>query len=102
LRAGFVACYLYSSTDTYGLAVVEKNEKGFRVKEFKGGKGNFDFDYEVKAVRKGYEGFEPVRRKVRDISADPVSAEGNSGNPEPPASKLVRYDINQKKAPKRP
>ena len=91
-----------NSTDTYGLAVVEKNEKGFRVKEFKDGKGNFDFDYEVKAVRKGYEGFEPVRQKVRDISAEPMPTEGNSGIPEPAASKLQLRDINQKKAPKRP
>lgn len=91
-----------NSTDTYGLAVVEKNEKGFKVKEFKDGKGNFDFDYEVKAVRKGYEGFEPVRQKVRDISAEPMPTEGNSGIPEPAASKLQLRDINQKKAPKRP
>lgn len=51
------------STDTYGLAVVEKTEFGFRVKELKGGNGNFKFDWEVKGVRKGHEDYEPVRIK---------------------------------------
>ncbi len=52
------------SWDTYGLAVVEKNELGFRVKELKGGSGNFAFDWEVKCVRKGKENFEVVRDKM--------------------------------------
>lgn len=49
--------------DTFGLAVVEKTEKGFKVRELKGGKGNFSFDWEVKAVRKGYENYQAVRPK---------------------------------------
>lgn len=48
--------------DTFGLAVVEKTEKGFKVKELKGGKGNFSFDWEAKAVRKGYENYQAVRK----------------------------------------
>lgn len=48
--------------DTFGLAVVEKTEKGFKVKELKGGKGNFSFDWEAKAVRKGYENYQAVRQ----------------------------------------
>lgn len=48
--------------DTFGLAVVEKTDKGFRVKELKGGKGNFSFDWEAKAVRKGYENYQAVRK----------------------------------------
>jgi len=51
------------SADTYGLAVVEKTEKGFKVKELRQGKGNFKFDWEVKCVRKGHEDFKPVRDK---------------------------------------
>lgn len=50
-------------SDTYGIAVVEKNANGFRVKELKGGKGNFNFDWEVKAVRKGYENYEVYHKK---------------------------------------
>lgn len=51
------------SIDTYGLAVVEKTDKGIRVKELKGGSGNFEFDWEVKCVRKGQENFEVIRKK---------------------------------------
>lgn len=51
------------SADTYGLAVIEKTSKGFKVKELKKGKGNFSFDWEVKAKRKGYEDFQVVRDK---------------------------------------
>lgn len=47
--------------DTFGLAVVEKTPKGIYVKELKGGKGNFHFDWEVKCVRKGHEDFQVER-----------------------------------------
>ena len=51
------------SSETYGLAVVEKTNDGFRVKELKGGKGDFSFDWEVKGVRKGYENYKDVQLK---------------------------------------
>ena len=51
------------SADTYGLAVIEKKSNGIRVKELKGGIGNFDFDWEVKCVRAGYEDYQVVREK---------------------------------------
>ena len=47
--------------DTYGLAVIEKTENGFKVKELKGGQGNFSFDWEVKAVRSGFENYRVIR-----------------------------------------
>lgn len=47
--------------DTYGLAVIEKNARGFLVKELKGGTGNFSFDWECKSVRKGKEDFAVIR-----------------------------------------
>ena len=49
--------------DTYGLAVIEKTSTGFKVKELKGGEGNFSFDWEVKAVRAGYENYRVIRSK---------------------------------------
>ncbi len=49
------------SADTYGLAVIEKNKEGFRVKELKNGEGNFSFDWEVIGMRKGYEDYQTVR-----------------------------------------
>ena len=50
-----------NSINTYGLAVVEKTENGILVKELMNGESNFTFDWEVKAVRKGYESYQPVR-----------------------------------------
>jgi hypothetical protein len=49
------------SIDTYGLAVVSKTDNGFVVKELKGEKGNFSFDWEAKCVRKGWESWEVER-----------------------------------------
>jgi len=55
--------------DTYGLAVIEKNADGFRVKELKGGKGNFSFDWEVKCTLAGKEDYEVVRKKSSFLHA---------------------------------
>jgi len=49
------------SADSEGIAVIEKTAKGFRVKELRKGAGNYKFDWEVKAVRKGYENYEVIR-----------------------------------------
>jgi len=49
------------SGDSKGLAVVKKTSEGFYVKELFDGRGNYDFDWEVKAVRKGYEDYRPIR-----------------------------------------
>jgi len=57
------------SDETYGLAVVEKLPNGFKVKELKGGKGTFSFDWEAKAIRNGYENYQPVRLKSDTPSA---------------------------------
>lgn len=51
------------SAETFGVAVVEKNADGFRIKELQKGTGNFSFDWEVKAVRKGYESYEVYHKK---------------------------------------
>lgn len=47
-----------------GLAVVEKTARGFVVKELGGGTGNYQFDWRVEGVRKGYEDFEVIRDKA--------------------------------------
>lgn len=46
-----------------GLAVVEKGAEGFSVVELLEGKGSYAFDWEVKAIRKGFENFEVIRDK---------------------------------------
>jgi len=61
------------SAETYGLAVVDQNEQGFRVRELKGGLGNFAFYWEVKAVRKGYESYEVIRNKPTQTGVPPLS-----------------------------
>lgn len=53
--------------DTYGVAVTRKTTEGFYVKELKGGTGNFQFDWEVKAVRRGHETYQVFQSKAAVI-----------------------------------
>ncbi|MDQ3141825.1 MAG: hypothetical protein M3Q56_06215 [Bacteroidota bacterium] len=55
------------SADSEGMAVIEKTQRGFKVKELRKGTGNYQFDWEVKAIRKGYENFEVVRDRQSPI-----------------------------------
>lgn len=52
------------SGSSKGLAVIHKSGSGFEVVELFDGKGNYGFDWEVKAVRKGFEDY----RVIRDAS----------------------------------
>lgn len=52
------------SASSKGMAVVEKRADGFQVAELMNGTGNYEFDWEVKVVRKGYENY----RVIRDAS----------------------------------
>lgn len=61
------------SADSKGLAIIEKEAAGFRVRELMNGKGIYDFDYLVQAVRKGHETFEVIRDKI--IPGQPEAAE---------------------------
>ncbi|MEZ5030533.1 MAG: hypothetical protein R2787_03955 [Saprospiraceae bacterium] len=65
------------STNTYGLAVVEKSERGFKVKELMNGIGDFSFDWHVTGVRRGHEDFRTVRDGSEDMPADPASMDQN-------------------------
>ncbi len=53
------------SADSKGMAVIEKTAEGFKVKELMSGTGNYEFDWEVKAVRKGFEDYKVIRPAVR-------------------------------------
>ncbi|MDH3245405.1 MAG: hypothetical protein OEM26_12370, partial [Saprospiraceae bacterium] len=53
------------SADSKGLAVIEKTNAGFVVQELSGGQGNYQFDWEAKAIRKGFEEFQVVRPKTQ-------------------------------------
>ena len=50
-------------SNTYGLAVINKLDDGFVIQELVSQTGNYNFDWEVKCVRKGDEGFSPLRSK---------------------------------------
>lgn len=52
------------SADSEGMAVIEKTSTGFKVKELRRGTGTYQFDWEVKGVRKGYENYQAVRPKM--------------------------------------
>ncbi|MBK6860367.1 MAG: hypothetical protein IPK91_05945 [Saprospiraceae bacterium] len=52
------------SLESKGLAIIEKNAQGVTIGELQNGKGNYSFDWEVKAVRKGFEN----NRVIRHIS----------------------------------
>lgn len=49
------------SADTYGLAAVKKSTAEVVVRELAGGAGSFDFDWEVKAVRRAHRDYQPIR-----------------------------------------
>lgn len=49
------------SADSEGLAIVRKSTSGFDVRELRKGHGNYEFDWEVKAVRRGFTGYKVYR-----------------------------------------
>jgi hypothetical protein len=51
------------SADSEGLAVIEKSATRIVVKELKGGTGNYEFDYMIQGVRRGYEDFQAIQFK---------------------------------------
>ena len=57
-----------------GMAVVSRSAEGFEVRELRNGKGSYEFDWEVKAVRKGFEDYQVVRPKMQIISRDDMEA----------------------------
>lgn len=51
------------SSASKGLSVTRKSISGFTVRELWDGEGNYNFDWEVKAVRRGYENYQVVQKK---------------------------------------
>lgn len=66
--------------DTYGIAVVEKLTTGFKVKELQGKRGNFSFDWEVKAIRKGHENYQVYHKKESLHQLRDTNTNGFSNN----------------------
>jgi hypothetical protein len=65
------------STETFGLAVVEKRIDGFVVREMMKGQGNFSFDWLVQGVRQGYEDYKAIRPVGID---DAIKIKGNNSD----------------------
>lgn len=63
------------SADSKGLAVVERTATGFKIKELHGGTGNYNVDWEVKAVRKGWEDYQPIRDREQENAPNPTPNE---------------------------
>lgn len=57
------------SPESKGLCVVEKTQNGFTVQELWKGEGNYDFDWEVKCIRKGYENYRVIRDETEAAAA---------------------------------
>ncbi len=49
------------SPESKGLCVLEKTQNGFTVQELWNGRGNYEFDWEVKCIRNGYEDYRVIR-----------------------------------------
>lgn len=64
-KSGMTIVITPLSSTSKGIAVVEKSITGFEVEELFDGSGSYQFDWEVKAVRKRFEKFE-VLQSVKD------------------------------------
>ncbi|MBK9630352.1 MAG: hypothetical protein IPO62_04680 [Saprospiraceae bacterium] len=59
------------SLESKGLAIISRDATGFEVGELHQGSGNYEFDWEVKAVRKGFEN----NKVIRHISEYQINTE---------------------------
>jgi hypothetical protein len=60
-REGLTVQLTPNSATSLGLAVEEKSTERIIVRELSNGKGDYDFDWEAKCIRKGYEDYQPIR-----------------------------------------
>ena len=67
-----------NSATSLGLAVEEKSIERIIVRELSNGKGDYDFDWEAKCIRKGYEDYQPIRPH-KDLELGHVDRQANNG-----------------------
>jgi hypothetical protein len=60
------------SADSKGLAVTSKSLTGVEIQELGDGRGNYEFDWEVKSVRQGHEDYQVIRSNL-EARPEPVS-----------------------------
>jgi len=68
------------SAGSLGLAVVEKGAHRIVVRELHKGAGTYDFDWEVKAVRTGYEQFQVIRPRGELAATGPLQSSGTASH----------------------
>jgi hypothetical protein len=64
-----------SSDTSKGLAVVSKSMEGIEVRELLQGTGTYQFDYEVKCIRKGHESYQVLRPR---LATSPLGGNGET------------------------
>ena len=67
-RTGMTVMITPLSASSKGVAVTSKSGDGFTVQELLNGSGTYDFDWEVKAVRAGYEDYQVIRPRKQSQS----------------------------------
>jgi hypothetical protein len=70
-----------NSAASLGLAVVEKSIERILIRELSNGKGDYDFDWEVKCIRKGYEDYRVIRPHA-DLELGHVDRRAKDGGEE--------------------
>ena len=76
------------SAESKGIAVTKKGRGAFSVKEMFQGEGNYEFDWEVKAIRQGYENFKVYAPKWNIRPNEENSEEAQS----PKSTKIIRSE----------
>ena len=67
-----------NSAESLGLAVEEKSIERIRIRELSNGKGDYDFDWEAKCIRKGYEDYRVIRPH-KDLELAHVDRQAKDG-----------------------
>ena len=88
------------SATSKGMAVIDKKRTGFVVQELLNGIGDYNFDWEVKAVRSGYENYKIVRSRQIINTKEKGSEETNVKNKTNQHNALDRMKALNKKSRK--
>ena len=77
-REGLTVQVTPNSSTSLGLAVEEKSIERIIVRELSNGKGDYDFDWEAKCIRKGYEDYQAIRPH-KDLELGHLDREAKDG-----------------------
>ena len=86
------------SAESRGLSIRRRSVAGIAVEELQAGRGSYEFDYFVMALRKGHEDFRVIRRADEMQFARSVDKLPRPSSPSPAAEPLPRADRGRKEA----